>query len=473
MRPRRAQQEILPVDPDSILAHVGDEVGGAGRPRWWRDQRRRRLLALADLVPAIAIGAAVVAATGDRVAWGLAAVVPALLIAKLLGLYDADHRAIRHQTSDEIPALALWAGIVTALAIAFAPGETTGAALALIAAGGIALSVATRALARYVWRRTTSPERTLVVGSGPAADAIRRKVELFADMHLELAPDLPPTAIGPVNGSDPVAAMVSRVDRVVIAWSEADPALVERLLAVCRSAQTKLSVISPFRGRARPAPRLTLVAELPVLEYNTWDIPRSTRILKRGFDLVVGTLLLVPIAPLAILIAIAIKLDDRGPVLFKQTRAGRNGKPFTMVKFRTMVVDAEERLGEVVRLDELAEPVFKLRRDPRVTRVGRILRRFSLDEVPQIWNVLRGDMSLVGPRPEELRVVERYGPEHQFRLELTPGMTGPMQVFGRGELTFKERLAVELDYLENMSIGRDMRLLVQTASAVVRGKGAF
>jgi lipopolysaccharide/colanic/teichoic acid biosynthesis glycosyltransferase len=173
------------------------------------------------------------------------------------------------------------------------------------------------------------------------------------------------------------------------------------------------------------------------------------------------------------LIALAIKLDDRGPVFFTQMRAGRKGEPFRMFKFRTMSVDAERRLDEVVQLSELAHPMFKVRRDPRVTRVGRVLRRASLDEIPQLWNVLRGEMSLVGPRPEELRIVERYRPEDRFRLELTPGMTGPMQVFGRGELTFPERLAVELDYMENLSLGRDVGLIARTFAVVIRGKGAF
>ena len=144
-----------------------------------------------------------------------------------------------------------------------------------------------------------------------------------------------------------------------------------------------------------------------------------------------------------------------------------------MLKFRTMVRDAEARLGDVVALDELREPMFKLRDDPRVTRVGRRLRRWSLDELPQLWNVLAGDMSLVGPRPEQIELVERYAPEHRFRLSIKPGMTGPMQVYGRGELTFGERLALEADYIDNLSLGRDLRILGMTLSAVVRGDGAY
>jgi lipopolysaccharide/colanic/teichoic acid biosynthesis glycosyltransferase len=193
--------------------------------------------------------------------------------------------------------------------------------------------------------------------------------------------------------------------------------------------------------------------------------------LKRALDLIIG----IPLALIGILllpfIAAAIWLEDRGPVFYVQRRAGVGGAPFRLFKFRTMHVDADRSLEDL--LDQLPEPMFKFRRDPRVTRVGRALRRLSLDEVPQIWNILRGDMSLVGPRPEQLELVERYSPEHLFRLDVKPGITGPMQVHGRGELTFEERLAVELDYVENLSIGRDLRILALTPIRVVRGTGAF
>jgi lipopolysaccharide/colanic/teichoic acid biosynthesis glycosyltransferase len=195
--------------------------------------------------------------------------------------------------------------------------------------------------------------------------------------------------------------------------------------------------------------------------------------LKRVFDVVFSVGGLVVLAPLFPLVAAAIRLDSRGPVIFTQFRAGTGGRPFRMYKLRTMTADAEESLSEIVRLEDLREPMFKLPNDPRVTRVGRLLRRFSFDELPQLVNVLRGQMSIVGPRPEQVELVERYAPEHRFRLEVKPGMTGPMQVFGRGELSFAERLAVELDYVENVSLGRDLRILFQTVPAIIRGTGAF
>jgi lipopolysaccharide/colanic/teichoic acid biosynthesis glycosyltransferase len=215
------------------------------------------------------------------------------------------------------------------------------------------------------------------------------------------------------------------------------------------------------------------VAELPFVEYHTGDASVSTHMLKRASDIVVSAAALVVVSPVLVVAAIAIKLDSRGPVLYVQRRAGLEGRPFRMLKFRTMVDGAHHRLEEVVQLDGLDDPMFKLRDDPRVTRAGRILRRWSLDELPQLLNVLRGDMSLVGPRPEQVELVERYRPEHRFRLDARPGMTGPMQVFGRGDLAFDERLAVEREYIENVSLGRDIRILAMTIPVVISGRGAF
>ena len=218
---------------------------------------------------------------------------------------------------------------------------------------------------------------------------------------------------------------------------------------------------------------MSRLAELPILDYGKVDLARSTLFLKRALDLLVSAIGLVVLAPVLLPIGLAVKLDSRGPVLFSQWRAGQGGRAFRMHKFRTMVENAEELLPQLVQLDALPEPVFKLEQDPRVTRVGRLLRRWSLDELPQLWNVLNGEMSLVGPRPEELALVERYTPEQRLRLFVKPGLTGPMQVHGRGALDLEERLAVERDYIENLSLGRDLRILGLTLSAVIRGSGAY
>ncbi len=203
------------------------------------------------------------------------------------------------------------------------------------------------------------------------------------------------------------------------------------------------------------------------------EVSGVTRVCKRLIDVFVSLLSLVLLAPLFLVIALMVRLTSPGPVIFRQRRAGRDGRPFEMYKFRTMCWDAEARISELVEFETLPLPMFKLRPDPRVTRVGHWLRRWSLDELPQLFNVLRGDMSLVGPRPEQVELVARYAPEHRFRLAVKPGLTGPMQVYGRGELDFPDRLRVERDYIEHLSLRRDARLLALTVAAVIRGSGAF
>jgi exopolysaccharide biosynthesis polyprenyl glycosylphosphotransferase len=418
--------------------------------------RRRRLLALADCC-AVALSLALVLPP-ERAIWLLAFLPVWVLIAKVSGLYDADHRSMRHLTVDEAPAIAAW-GVSGAVAVSLL-GQITPAGdlgtgdLVLVAVLAVVADFALRVAARAMWRVSTPPERVLIAGAGQLAHAMKRKVNLFSDLHMK--------AIENGHGGT--------IDRVVLANERIDAAEIAEIADVCNRHEAKLSLVSPLRGQATPHD-ISRLAELPIFEYVTSDVSRSTMMLKRTLDLIVGVPLAILTAPLFPLIALAIWLDDHGPVLFAQRRAGLGGKPFTLLKFRTMHVGADRSLEGL--LDELPEPMFKFRDDPRVTRVGRVLRRLSLDELPQLWNLLAGDMSLVGPRPEQLELVERYSPEHRFRLDVKPGLTGPMQIHGRGELTFEERLAVELDYVENLSIGRDLRILALTPVSVFRGTGAF
>ncbi len=195
--------------------------------------------------------------------------------------------------------------------------------------------------------------------------------------------------------------------------------------------------------------------------------------LKRMVDLLGAIVGLLIFAPLMLLAAILIKLDSPGPVLFVQKRIGENGRAFKMYKFRTMVANAEELLKELVAVDKLAEPVFKLENDPRVTKLGRILRRTSIDELPQLVNVLRGEMSLVGPRPEEAGMVKHYNAWHRKRLAVKPGITGPMQINGRGDLSLEERVRLELDYIRNYSLWKDLKILLRTVPMVIKGSGSY
>jgi exopolysaccharide biosynthesis polyprenyl glycosylphosphotransferase len=200
--------------------------------------------------------------------------------------------------------------------------------------------------------------------------------------------------------------------------------------------------------------------------------PLPARLAKRTLDVVVASLLLLACTPIILILAAAIRLDSKGSVFFSQLRCGRSGRRFRLWKLRTMRPDAEQLLPELLPLNEMDGPVFKMRRDPRVTRVGRWVRRWSLDEIPQFWNVVRGDMSLVGPRPPTPREVIRYTTEQRERLSVTPGITGLWQVSGRNEIGFEEWVRLDLAYIRGWSLGLDLRILWRTLPAVLRRTGA-
>ncbi len=456
----------------SILRRIGP----------WRDALRRRMLAFADLL-AIAAAATLGGGLteGTSLLWTAALLPVWLVLAKLHGLYDMDHRVLRHLTVDELPSLTAWATTSTAAHVAVIATFTQEAITASSAIAFwlmvLALAVLGRSAARAAWRRIVPPERAVLVGSGPLETATLRKLELFEDIHVSCVGVVDDDGLAADATAERAldAALVAYgpPDRVIVASSNVSEPLIAQAVGICRRRHLKLSVVPPARGMFGTAVHLHHIADLPMIEYSTWDVPRSNMLLKRTVDVVVSSAALVVLGPLMLGVAIAVRLTSRGPALFVQRRAGINGKPFRMVKFRTMVVDAERRLGEVVSLGELPDPMFKLRADPRVTPLGAFLRRTSLDELPQLFNVLGGSMSLVGPRPEQLDLVHRYSPEHCFRLQVKPGMTGPMQVYGRGELRFDERLAVEREYVENLSLRRDFRLLMLTIATVVRGRGAY
>jgi len=455
---------------------------------WQKDVLRRRMLAGADAVAIVATGWAFGFTSGSGLKFfGFLCLVAMVGVAaaKLLGLYDRDHRLLWHTTGEELHRIAMWAAVLTTALVVLlrASGDPVPGAVEMVgfAFAAMTADAGLRGAARSLWRQLTPPERIVILGSGPVEEAVRRKFEIFADLHVELLA-CPSELRGlSADGATTPAALLaglgvgpSSVDRVLVAAAAPDESLIASLVPYCRSHEIKLGFVPPARGMFGTAVQLDHVAELPIVQYNTWDVSRTTLLGKRMLDGLLSATMLVMFAPSLVLIAAAVKLDSRGPVLFRQRRAGQNGRPFTMLKFRSMSRDAEERLSEVVRLDSLADPMFKLRHDPRVTRVGRVLRRASLDELPQLWNVLCGRMSLVGPRPEELALVDRYPPEiRSVRLAVKPGLTGPMQVFGRGALTFEERVAVEREYIENLSLQRDVCILAMTLSAVGRGRGAF
>jgi exopolysaccharide biosynthesis polyprenyl glycosylphosphotransferase len=443
----------------------------------WRESLLRRMLAASDVLAVLFGGLSVGFLVGSNVSalfWTITLAPLWVVLAKLLGLYDRDQRSLRHLTIDEASLIATWALLGSIGTVLFLRLPVPGS-LSLTSAVRLMLvtffsAFVLRGATRRLWRYATPPERTIIIGSGPEAAAIRRKIELFPDAHLDIVAEIPEIGVEELRVGD---GRWRSIDRIVVAAASTDSAMIAELSAFGQARQIRLSVVPLSRNLFGAAVQMNHIADLPVLEYRTWNIPRSTMFLKRILDVVVSSIAIVLLAPFALIVALAIKLDSRGPVIFSQVRAGHNQRPFRMRKFRTMDADAEHRLQYIVPFDKLTEPMFKLQDDPRVTRVGRFLRRWSLDETPQLLNVLKGEMSLVGPRPEQLDLVERYKPEHLFRLSVKPGMTGPMQVNGRGALNFDERLALEREYIENMSIFRDLRILVMTIGAIFTRRGAF
>lgn len=462
------------VQADAVPAD--EAVEQRPRGRFHSDASRRRWLALADVTALSLSGAAIAVIRPEGDLWVMFAFLPGWLgCAKVCGLYDLDHRTIRHLTIDEFPRILLWALLGTSLLTlaSVSLGLPTLLPASRVRLWMVLTVVAflCRALARVLWRAATSPERVVVVGSGDLPDAVLRKFELFSDIHVEVVARL--DAIPDDLLDEGHAQWLEGADRIVLASSSLSEALIVRLLPFCRLHQLKLSVVPPIRAMLGTAVELGHIADLPLIEYHTWDPSRTSMLAKRALDLVVSVVGLVLLSPLFLLIALLIRITCGRGVFFFQGRAGKGGRPYRMAKFRTMTRDAESRRGDLVDLDFLPQPMYKLDDDPRVTGVGRFLRRWSLDELPQLWNVLRGEMSLVGPRPEEVTLVRRYAPEHLFRLSVKPGMTGPMQIYGRGALSFEERLAVEREYVEHYSLVRDARILALTIAAVLRRRGAY
>ena len=439
-------------------------LGAGGRFR--RDWLRRRLLAGAD-VAAVAVAALILIAFGTSHTFALEvlAFIPGwLLVAKLCGLYDRDHRTLRHMTLDEAPWIAGMtlggsAALIAILAVLRVHPPEIGEQLGLWVAIALCVTVG-RSVVRLFFRNLLPPERTLVIGQTTLAQAVRRKLQLLPDLNVQIVRELRRSDADHLVEGSPLLA---GIERVIVALPTPDEELLSRLLRIGRAQEIKVSVVPPVRALLGTAVQLTHVADLPMIEYHTWDTSRTTMLAKRSLDVCLSLALIVLLSPLMLAVAVAVWICDGRPVLFSQERAGFRGEPFRMLKYRTMRTGAQSS----------APLGLKLRNDPRITRLGRILRQTSLDELPQLINVLRGEMSLVGPRPEQVELVALYTPDQLFRLNVRPGLTGPMQVHGRGALDLEERLSLERDYVENVSLARDLRILGLTIGSVVRRNGAF
>jgi exopolysaccharide biosynthesis polyprenyl glycosylphosphotransferase len=466
-------------------------TGASGARR--RGALLRRLLATGDWLTLVATLCIVTAASPQTdvgtLFWATMFSPVWVLVLKLHGLYDNDHRRIRHSTLDEISNLVSAAALGTLALdglLALSPvGPLAATSAIAVGLGALVGSFASRAVLRFFWHRLAGSATGIVVGPAAAVAVVARRVATHPETRLHLVGYLSERG-GDAGGGTPAGlprlgsiAEISRiarereVERVIVTEQEMSEPAAERLIEQCKAAGLALTFLPQHFGLLGPGIELNRLAELPVLDFRFSDPPRSTVALKRGMDLAIGGLVLALLSPLLLAIALLILLGPGRPVLFRQRRIGKDGKPFMVLKFRTMVQGAEEQLGELVDLEKLDEPAFKIADDPRITRTGRLLRRYSLDELPQLINVVRGEMSLVGPRPEEEAVVALYDERQRLRLAVKPGMTGPMQVYGRADLTFEERLAMERDYLDNISVAGDLAILLRTPAAIVRGDGAY
>ena len=440
-----------------------------------RDYLIRRLLLLSD-VASIALALLVmvlVSARADNsphLLVGLLFVPVWLTVLGAYGLYTRDIKRISHSTVDDIPWI-LHAVLVMCLLTwiyfkALPISKLMFSDILVLGSFAALFMLVLRTVTRRLTAVVLGPERVLFIGGDDRVDLLSRK--MAAHPEYRLAP------VGVVGERYELEEALIRYqpERVVVGdTSSLDETELVELMHRCKEHSLKVSLLPHLFTALGPSVEIDDLEGITVLGINPPVLPRSSRYLKRGLDLALSALILFVTAPLLALIAIAIRLESRGPVFFKQRRIGREGEPFHLIKFRTMVMNAEDRTEELFT-DSADVHWLKLEHDPRVTRVGRLLRLTSLDELPQLWNILRGDMSLVGPRPlieSEDRQIAGWA---RSRLELTPGLTGLWQVLGRTNIPFEEMVKLDYMYVTNWSLWSDIRLILRTLPAVVARRGA-
>jgi exopolysaccharide biosynthesis polyprenyl glycosylphosphotransferase len=339
--------------------------------------------------------------------------------------------------------------------------------------------VSIRALLRALRDRGHNLRYMLIVGTGPDARRFADRVERHRELGLRilgfLAVEPGPPAIGhrPVLGTlEEIESVMHEniVDEVGICLGPTDLGLIEPIARLCEEVGKVVRIPLDDVPVSLPGGRVEEFDRGKVLSLVYGPDRIAGLVVKRLLDIVLSSVALVALTPLFLFVAVAIIASDGRPVLFRQVRVGLNGRPFPVVKFRTMVRDAEERLAELEALNEIRGPAFKVTRDPRLTRIGRILRKTSIDELPQLWNVLRGQMSLVGPRPPLPREVVAYDLWHRRRLSMKPGITGLWQVAARREDDFDKWVALDLAYIDRWSVLLDLKIMVRTIPAMLQGR---
>ncbi len=348
----------------------------------------------------------------------------------------------------------------------------------------------TRTGRQYLWSRGIGVDRVLVVGAGPAG---RRYMEnILNSPHVghqligfvDSAPAEESWAVATERrvvrpdylghlAAIPTVVQEQNIDEVVIALPPTAHEQVLPILEQCREQDVLFTLVPDLFELAIDRVITYEVGGLPLIRLKESRIRGSNYVIKRGMDIFIASMVLFVTSPIMLLIAIAIKIDSPGPILFPQERVGKNWKRFTLFKFRTMYRDAEQRKAELQAAYNVGDLLFKLKDDPRRTRIGRFLRRTSLDELPQFFNILVGEMSVVGPRPQVPAEVENYEEWHCRRLDVTPGLTGLWQVNGRSDLTFDEMVRLDVYYAEHWSPWLDIKLILRTIPAVLLARGAY
>jgi exopolysaccharide biosynthesis polyprenyl glycosylphosphotransferase len=279
-------------------------------------------------------------------------------------------------------------------------------------------------------------------------------------------------ALGPTDGIVRVVEEQA-IDEVIITLPWISHRKIMAIMDACQRQRVRFRIVPDLFELSLSRVDIDEVNGIPLLGLREVSISRTSWLIKRAVDTAVAAIMLVLTAPLMLLAAIAIKLESPGPAVFAQVRVGQGGRLFTVYKFRSMRLGAEEKLPELAAQSEAGKILFKMRQDPRHTSVGRFLRRSSIDELPQLYNILRGEMSIVGPRPALPSEVAQYEDWHRKRLEVPPGMTGLWQVMGRSEIPFDEMVMLDIYYIENWSLGLDFRIMLRTIPTVLSGRGAY
>jgi exopolysaccharide biosynthesis polyprenyl glycosylphosphotransferase len=452
-----------------------------------RDALFRRMLLVADVVAIVGAFVLTVALSHRSVqlTWVAIAGLPILIVcAKLTGLYDRDETLLRKTTLDEAPKL-LQLATLSALVAWLAGGlivrgqldrhEAMFLWLALAA-----LLILARTVSRSISLRLAPAERCLFIGDELSAETIRSKLTGHGGVKAEVVAHLDLDKVAPWS-TDTFSerrlaeirdlAKTLDVHRAIIAPRSVDAGEMLNLVRTLKAVGVRVSVLPRLLEVVGSSVEFDDLHGVTVMGVRRFDLTRSSAAFKRAFDLLGASIGLLAVSPILIGIAIAIKLDSRGPVFFRQLRVGRHGKRFYMFKFRTMVPDAEALKDELRHRNEAKEGLFKIAEDPRVTRVGRMLRQSALDELPQLLNIVRGEMSLVGPRPLVVDEDQRVEGWHRRRLELMPGMTGPWQILGPARVPLKEMVAIDYLYVANWSLWTDIKILLRTVPHVLGRRG--